>query len=87
MVDLNKNDLHLLRFLPFYRGVSIFFTAFGLFAIPYSVYVRLTSGSCMFLNNALIAASITVAAMGYMTFCFLRLIGTYKREYDKLPAD
>jgi hypothetical protein len=81
IVEFNSNDLHILRFLSFYRVFSIFSMVFGLLGVPIGLYFRFRSELCAYSDNALITASIVVLAMGYMLHCFVRLIGVFKRDW------
>jgi hypothetical protein len=83
-VELNKNELHILKHLAWYKAASISSMVFGVLGVPFGVYARLfLSQCCAYLNNALIAASVAVAAMGYMILSFVLLIGVFKREWER----
>ena len=49
--------------------------------VSYGLYLRFRGESCGYLNNALIGASLTVLGMGYVLYCFVKLIRVFKREW------
>jgi uncharacterized membrane protein (DUF485 family) len=55
----------------------------GSIGIPYGIYfyfIYAKSYMEVWLNNALIGASIAILAMGYLMYSFLRIIGKFKRK-------
>jgi hypothetical protein len=81
-MELNKNELHILKWLSFYRKLSIGCIVFGGIGIPYGLYYyffHTKSYAEGYLNNALIAASIVVLGMGYLMYSFVKIIEKLKR--------
>lgn len=83
-MEFNKNELHILKYLRFYKLLSIGCMIFGSCGIPFGFYVffyHTMTYKEIRLNNALIGASISVLAMGYLMYLFLKLIEKFKMEF------
>jgi hypothetical protein len=81
-MEFNKNELHLLKYLRFYKLLPIFSMIFGGIGIPYGVYFSFyhaKSYTERALNNALIGASIAVLGIGYIMYCLVKIIEKFKR--------
>jgi hypothetical protein len=83
-MELNKSEIHILKYLPFYRLLSIVLMIFSGLGIPFGLYANFfrptTSGETL-LNNALIGASIVVLGISYLMFSQLRIIEKLKERY------
>jgi hypothetical protein len=85
-MDFNKNELHLLKFLWFYKLLSIGCMIFGSLGIPFGLYIsfsRPKSYAGTYLNNALIGASMVVLGMGYVMYCLVKIIDKFKKTTEK----
>ena len=82
-MQFDKDDLHILRCLKFYKILSIVCTILGGLAIPQSlwaIFFYIESRSVVRLNLALIGASLVVMAMGYLMYCLIKIIDKFKKE-------
>lgn len=82
-MDFNKNELHIIKFIRFYKMFSVGAMIFGSFGIPFGLYIffsRPKPYAGTYLNNALIAASFAVLGMGYMMYCFVKIIEKFKKS-------
>jgi hypothetical protein len=55
---------------------------FGSLGVPFGLYISFSRPkpyTGAYLNNALIAASIAVLGMGYLMYCFVKIIEKFKR--------
>ncbi len=80
-MDFNKNELHIIKFISFYKIIAIFCMILGCLGMPYGIYFSFSqrqSYAEAYLDNALIAASFTVLTMGYLMYCFARIIEKMK---------
>ncbi len=80
-MDFNKNEMHILKYLRSYRLLSIGCMIFGGVGIPfgfYNYYIHNRPYSGAYLNNALIAASFVVVALGYLMYCLTNIIHKYE---------
>jgi hypothetical protein len=74
-MEFNKHELRVLKRILFYKVISISCMIFGCLGIVYGLFIFNSKTYVeMCLNNALIAASVTVIAMGYLMFFFLKII-------------
>ncbi len=79
-MEFNKNELHMLNVLSLYKALAIVYMVFGIVGIPFGLYLRSSRWqACAYLNNALIGASIAVLGLGYILYCFVKLVGVFKR--------
>jgi hypothetical protein len=83
-MDFNKNELHILKFLWFYRLVSIGCMILSSLGIPFGLYISFSRPKPYvgtYLNNALIGASIVVLGMGYLMYCLVKIIEKFKTRW------
>jgi hypothetical protein len=76
-MNLDKNEIHILKHLRAYKYFSAFAMVFGAFMLLWNLYDRFfkaQSQADTYLRNQLIGASIAVAGMGYLMWHFIRLI-------------
>lgn len=76
-MHMNKNELHTLKYLSFYKCFLIASMCISASGIPlglYARYYRFHMESQLRLNDALIGASMVVLGLSYMSYHFLKLI-------------
>jgi len=81
-MEFNKNELHTLKYLSFYKILSISIMIISSLNILYGLYFsfyRIKSSGEIHLNNALIGASIVVLGMGLMMYSFIKIIEKFKK--------
>lgn len=82
-MEFDKNELHILKYIVFYKFVSIGCTVFGGLGIFYGSWILLfREKPCGegHLNNALIGASVAVLGMGYLMYCFVKIIEKFRKK-------
>ena len=76
-MQLNKYELQTVKNLTFYKVISIIIMCLGVSGIPIGLYIslfRCNTRSELYLNNALIGASLVVLAISYLMYHFLKII-------------
>ena len=82
-MNLDKNEIHILKYLRAYKYSSAFAIVFGGFMLFWNLYVRFyktQSQADTYLQNQLIGASIVVVGMGYLMWHFIKLIDKIKTQ-------
>lgn len=82
-MKFSKNELHLIRYLSFYNLFPIASMIFGGLGIPYGFYCSFFhAGSYVeaYLNNALIGASVALLSVGYLMYCFVKIVEKIKKD-------
>ena len=83
-MELNRNELHILKYLPFYKLLSVALMILSGLGIPFGLYAnffRATTEGETLLNNALIGASIVVLGISYLMFHFSKIIEKLRNHY------
>jgi len=84
IMEFNRNELHILKYLTFYKLVSIGCMILSSINIVYGLYFFFWHAkSYVALSNALIGASIVVLGMGYLMYCFSKIIEKFKHRWVK----
>jgi uncharacterized membrane protein len=89
-MQLNKYELQTLKKLNFYKVISIgcmCFSAFGVFFGLYARFFRYHTKSEIFLNNALIGASLVVLGISYLMYHFLKIIEKLNKNIENLEPN
>lgn len=85
-MEFNKNELHILKYLTFYKFLSIGCMILGGLGVPFGLYISFSRPkpyAGAHLNNALIGASIVVLGMGSLMYCFVKIIEKFKKRWVK----
>ena len=80
-MQLNKHDLHTLKYLTFYKYLSVFGIIFGLLRIIGGIYdhfYRIQGKREIFLSNEIIGASLVVIGVSFLMLHFIKLIEKLK---------
>jgi uncharacterized membrane protein HdeD (DUF308 family) len=81
-MKFTKSELHILKYLTVYKLISIGCMVLGIINTVCGLYVFFSRAkSYMSLNNALIGASIVVLGMGYLMYCFVKIIEKFKKKW------
>ena len=76
-MQLNKYELQTVKNITFYKVISIIIMCLGVSGIPIGLYIsffRCNTRSELYLNNALIGASLVVLGISYLMYHFLKII-------------
>jgi len=80
-MQLNKNELQTINKIAFYKALSIFSMCLSAAGVPLGLYARFFryhTRSELFLNDALIGASLVVFGLSSLLYNFIRIIEKLK---------
>jgi len=85
-MNLDKNEIHILKHLREYKYFSACAMVFGAFMLLWNLngrFYKTQSQADIYLQNQLIAACIVVVGMGYLMWHFIKLINKIKNTTHK----
>ena len=85
-MNFDKNELHILKNLSFYKKLSIMIMVASIWLFLFGVYVIVFMRHDL-KDNALIAAAIVVLSCGYLMFLYTKIIEKFKRRYQLNDKD
>jgi len=80
-MNFDKNELHILNNLSFYKKLSIMTMVASIMLFLFGVYVIVFMRHDL-KDNALTAAAIVVLGCGYLMFLYIKIIEKFKRRYQ-----
>ncbi len=80
-MELKKNEIQTLKYLFYYKILSVIFMGLGVLAAVFGIYANFLkhpTNEQFYMNNALIGAALVVLGISYVVFYLIHLIEKLK---------